>query len=160
MNNTVILIGLLFATGCRVNDRPLTDDTPARKRLQFQMVGLCDYIDAEATKAGFRTTNLRNVHLGCTQFGASDGEVLVKYDTEFRSGDEAKRYLDWKVARSVKILRRGVKTDRKGESVGYRAEVQVTSDPKDSALIWTNGAFFYQILAKSLADAEEPEKRQ
>jgi hypothetical protein len=137
----------------------LTDDKPAGNRLEFRRVSLCDYIDEEATKAGFRVAHLRNTHLGCSQFLASDGEELFAYDGQFPTPEEAKRYLDWKVARYFKILSRGIKTNRRGEKVGYRVEVLVAADHKDSAVMWTNGAMFYQIIAKSLADAEELEKR-
>jgi hypothetical protein len=160
MRNALVPIGLLIATGCRAHAGHLTDDKAARKRLEFHLLSLCDAIDADATKAGFRTALFSNVHLGCSKFRAPDGEVLVEYDTEFRSADEAIRYLDWEVARSVKVIRRGVKLDRKGNSVGRRAEVELTSDQSYSVLMWTHGAFFHLIQAKSRADAEELERRE
>ena len=58
-------------------------------------------------------------------------------DGEFRSWEEAKRYFDWKVARSAKILTQGIKINFKGKPVEYRAEVVLEPDQKQSAVMWT-----------------------
>jgi hypothetical protein len=155
----LILTGALIVTGCGLEGRSSHLDNSTGKRLQFRIILLCDYGDEEATKAGFRTVPFSTTHLGCTQFEASDGEELFTYGGEFRSPEEAKRYLDWKVARSSKILAQGTKTDPKGKSVGARAEVLLPPDQKESAVMWTNGPMFREIIAKSLADAVELEKR-
>jgi hypothetical protein len=97
--------------------------------------------------------------LGFTDFEASDGERVHAEDDEFRSPEEAKGYFDLRVARSSKILTQGIKTDSKGKPVGYKAEVLLAPDQKQSAVMWTVGATFRQIVAKSLADAEELAKR-
>jgi len=159
LRKSLIFGGLLIVTGYGLQGRQSTRDKSTGRRLAFRILALCDTVDEEATKAGFRTTNSSRAHFGCTSFEASDGEKLFASDGEFRSPEEAKRYLDWRVARSSKILTQGIKTDSKGRPVGYRAEVLLTSDQKDSAVMWTNGAMFYQIIAKSLPDAEELEKR-
>jgi hypothetical protein len=155
----LILLGALIVTGYGLKGRSAGSDKSTGKRLEFHIVAMADYVDEEATKAGFRAARLSNTHFGSTEFEASDGETLVAEDCEFRSPEEAKRYLDWKVARSSKILSQGTKTDSKGKSVGYRAEVLLAPDQKQSAVMWTNGATFRQIIAKSLADAMELAKR-
>jgi hypothetical protein len=159
LRKSLTLGGLLIVTGYGLQGCQSTRDKSTGGRLVFRILLLCDTVDEEATKAGFRTTNWSNVHLGCTSFEASDGEKLFAADGEFRSPEEAKRYLDWKAARSFKILSQGFKTDRRGKNVGYRVEVLLDADHKEPTVMWTNGAMFYQIIAKSLADAEELEKR-
>jgi hypothetical protein len=123
-------------------------------------VKMGEMIDKEATEAGFRTAYASNeTRLVLTDFEASDG-VRVHYEHgQFRSPKEAKRYLHWKVARASRILKRGVNTDSRGRSVGLKAEVVLAADHKDSAVMWTDGATFYEVISESLADAEEFAKR-
>lgn len=155
----LILIGVLIVTGYGLEGRSAGPNKTTGKRLEFHIVAMADYVDEEATKAGFRALGLSDVHFGSTEFEVSDGETLIAEDCEFRSPEEAKRYFDWKVARSSKILTQGIKTDSKGKPVGCRAEVLPAPDQKRSALMWTSGATFRQIIGKSLADAEELAKR-
>ena len=151
---------MLTITGCGLHGWSASSDKSARKRLEFRLVALAESIDDEATKAGFRTVGDPNTHLGSSKFEASDGETLITFDGEFRSSDEAKRYFDLTLARSSKTLTRAIKTDPHGKSVGYRAEVLLPGDPKESAVVWTNGVMFFEIIARSLADARELETRK
>jgi hypothetical protein len=156
----LILIGVLIVTGCGLEGRSACPDKSTGKRLEFRIVMMGEMMDEEATKAGFRTPLFSDeTRLGFTDFDASDGVRVHAEDGEFRTREEAKRYFDWKVARSAKILAQGIKTDSKGKSVGYRAEVLLAPDQKESAVMWTNGAMFRQIISKSLADAMELAKR-
>jgi len=115
--------------------------------------------DREATEAGFSADGFGYMHLGSTLFKASDGEVLFIEYAELRSPEEARRYLDWNLAKSSKILTQGTKTDSNKKSVGYRAEVLRKQDQPDAAVMWTAGAMFRVIYARTLADALELEKR-
>ncbi|MGO8816485.1 MAG: hypothetical protein ACLQVG_17755 [Terriglobia bacterium] len=156
----LIFIGLVIVTGYGLQARSASPEKKSSgKRLEFSIVAMADWVDEEATKAGFHTALDPDTHLGSTKFGASDGETLFTYDGEFRSPEEAKRYLDWTVARSSKILKQGIEADSKGKSVGYRAEVLREPDQKDSAVMWTKGATFRQIIGRSFADALELAKR-
>jgi len=119
-----------------------------------------EMVDKEATDAGFRTAHASNeTRLVLTDFEASDGVRMHYENGQFRSPEEAKRYLHWKVARASRILKQGVNTDSRGKSVGLKAEVVLAADQKDSAVIWTDGATFYEVISESLADAEEFAKR-
>ena len=153
-SRSLILIGVLIVTGYGLESRSAGfDKKSTSKRLEFRIIAMAEIIDQEATKAGFRSDGFPLVHLGSSKVEASDGEILITENGEFRSPEEAKRYFDRKVARSSKILTHGVKKDSKGKSVGYRAEVLLAPDQKESAVLWTNGAWFSQITAKSLPDA-------
>ena len=155
-----LLIGVLIVTGYGLEARSSSPDKSTGKRLEFRIVIMGEIIDKEATEAGFRTPLFSDeTRLGFTDFEASDGVRVHAEDGEFRTPEEAKRYLDWNVARSSKILAQGIKTDSKRKPVGYRAEVLLAPDQKQSAVMWTSGATFRQMISKSLADAEELAKR-
>ena len=152
-----LLIGVPYWPGgrCATEGKKSTD-----KPLKFWAVAMGDSVDPEATKAGFRTVLGKNeTRLGFTDFKASDGVIVLAEDGQFRSPEEAERYLDFNVARSSRILTRGVNTDSTGKRVGLKAEVVLASDRKDSAVLWTNGAWFNEVTSHSLADAEEFAKR-
>ena len=156
----LIVLGVFIGTRSGPCGRCATPgQKSAGKPLEFRLVMMGETIDDGATKAGFRSDGLPLVHLGFVKYEASDGEKLTFREGGFGSPEGAKRYLDWKVAASSKILEQGIKADSKGKPVGYRAVVLLAPDQKESAVMWTNGAFFRQIIAKSLADAEELEKR-
>jgi hypothetical protein len=159
MGKSVILIGVFIITGYVIAGPKSISEKPSGKRLEFRLVAVGDYVDEDATEAGFRTFGLADTHLGSAKYTASNGDMLITYGCEFRSPQEAKRYLDWKVARSSKTVRRGVKTDASGKSVGYRAVVLLAPDQKQSEVMWTSGPFFREIIGTSLADAEEFEKQ-
>jgi hypothetical protein len=160
VSKLVILIGVLIVAGCELEGRSVGPGKSTVKRLEFRIVMMGEMIDEEATKLGFRTPLFSDeTCFGFTDFDASDGERMHAENGEFRTREEAKRYFDWKVARSARILVQGIKTDSKGKSVGYRAEVLLAPDQKESAVMWTNGAIFRQIISRSLADAMELAKR-
>jgi hypothetical protein len=160
LRKVLILIGVVIVTGYGAEGRSASPDKSTGKRLEFRIVMMGEIIDEEATKAGFRTPLFSDeTHLGFTDFEASNGETVHAEDCEFRSPEEAKRYFDWRVSRSSKVLTQSIKADSKGKSVGFRAEVLLAPDQKQSAVMWTNGATFRQILSKSLADAMELAKR-
>ena len=134
-------------------------DKPSGKHMEFRLVAVGDYMDEDATEAGFRTVGMNDTHLGSAKYTSSNGDTVFTYGCEFRSPEEAKRYLEWKVARSSKTVMQGVKTDATGKTVGYRVVVLLAPDQKQSAVIWTYGPLFREIIASSLADAEEFEKQ-
>lgn len=153
----LIFVGMLIITGCGLLGSSASPGKSIRKRLEFRLVAMADWIDDEATKAGFRTVGSQHTQFGSSEFEASDGETLIAYDGEFRSSDEAKSYFDWTLAKTSKTLPRAVKADPHGKSVGFRAQVLLPSDRKESAVVWTNGVMFFEIIARSLADARELE---
>ncbi|HMD83463.1 MAG TPA: hypothetical protein VKO18_02040 [Terriglobia bacterium] len=161
LSKFVAIIGVLMVTGYGLDGRSSSPDKKSTgKRLEFRIVIAGNIIDQEATTAGFQTTLFpEGTNFGFTLFEASDGGKLLARDGRFRSPEEAKRYFDWSLAKSSKVLKQGVKTDSRGKSVGYRAEVLLAPDQKQSAVMWTNGPYFYQITSESLADALELEKR-
>jgi len=160
LRKLLTFIGVLMLTGYWLDGRssgPANESTA--KRLAFRVTTMGEMIDRDGTQAGFHTAGSSDAHLGFTNFDASDGVKLIAMDGRFRSPEEAKRYLDWRVARASKILTEGTKTDSKGKPVGYRAVLLLAPDHIESAVIWTSGPVFHQIIAKSLPDAVELERR-
>ena len=155
----IVVVVLISVTNWRAGPSTIFGEESVSKTLKFRVVVMGESVDREAAKAGFRTAGSSETHLSFTLFDASDGEKLQIQTAQFLSDEEAKRYFDWTVARAYKVFHQGTKTDAKGRSVGHRAEVMVDPHQKDLAVMWTDGASFRQILAYSLADAEELEKR-
>jgi hypothetical protein len=156
----VVIILVLMVSGYGRDGRSSSSDNKSTdKHLEFHIVSMGSIIDQEATKAGFQTTLFRaGANFGFTVFEATDGKKLLAQNGRFRSSEEAKRYFGWSLKRCSKVLERGVKTDSSGKSVGYRAEVLLAPDQKQSAVMWTSGPYFYQITSESLADALELEQ--
>jgi hypothetical protein len=172
--NVLILIGVVIAAGYGLEGPSSSSDKESTgKRLEFRIISMADFVDEEATEAGFRTgPRDTDTHFGLTRFFASDGVTLDSEGGPFRSPEEAKRYFDWKLARCYKILKHGIETDSKGKAIGYRAEVVLARDQDEPVVMWTDGADFRQVIARflpkglpksgraqALADARELEKR-
>jgi hypothetical protein len=103
-----------------------------------------------------------NTDFGFTGIEASDGQRLTMTDGTFDSLADTRRYFDWKVQQSFKVLKQGDQTDRNGNVTGARAEVVLESGNLGqtmSAVFWTAGTTFRSIISWSLADALELEEQ-
>jgi len=159
MKRLLVFLAVLTVTSFAHQARLLWAEKPSGKPLEFRAVVMGEIVDGEATRAGFRTDGWDRTHLGTTIFQASDGEKLYVDYASFSSAQEARRYFDWKVARCKRILKQGTYTDAKTKSVGHRAEVVAAGDENGFAVMWTAGARFREIIAKSLPDALELERQ-
>jgi hypothetical protein len=153
-----VLVGIWMTVGqVRSEAANGTEHKTDKKCEQFLRILAAEMIDADATKAGFRTAGSSVTHLGATGVDACGERLTVQY-AEFSSPEDAKRYFDWNVSRASKVLVQGDKTDSKGKKVGYRAETAL-QDHTGSAVMWTSGPMFRMILGRSLKDALELEKQ-
>ena len=113
--------------------------------------------DKEATKAGFHTKGWTGAHFGFTSFKASNGKgLLVIYD-DFETREEAKRFFDWKVERSFRVLSKTAKTDPNGNAE-YRAELTPELNHQGVELMWVVGRSVHVVRADNLEDASEFEQ--
>ena len=112
MKTTIVAISaaaFLLAAPARCSDK---------KPLTFQVTLMADVEDSEAAKAGFHTH-----HFGSTLYKASNGAALTLQYGYLKGADDTKRFLEWNVKKSFKVLREATKTDLNGKPVGYRAEL-------------------------------------
>ena len=133
-------------------------ESDEKKPVTFSVTVMGEIIDRAATDAGFRTRLFPDeVHLGFKNLDASDGEKLVIRDGEFRTPDEAARYLD----RAERVITNGKKVNDKGKTVGRRAEVLLKSDSKTKTWVvaWTEEAYFFAVYAPTLECALQVEKQ-
>lgn len=137
-------------------------ESAEKKPLSFHINVMGEIVDRAATEAGFRTRLFPNeVHLGFKNLDASDGEEIFIWDGEFRTPDEAARYLDWSVqSRADRVITHGTKVNREGKTVGRRAEVLLRSDSKTKTWVvtWTEEAHFFAVYAPTLECALQIEK--
>jgi hypothetical protein len=101
------------------------------------------------------------VHMGKTEFGASDGMLLHMTFGQFSDPEHATAKFEKVLGKAVKIVERGKKLDQSGKVVGERAQVVIAgSKPNEtmSAVLWTDGRMFREVESKSLPDILELEK--
>jgi hypothetical protein len=138
-------------------------ESDGKKPVTFNVTVMGEIVDRAATDAGFRTRLFPDeVHLGFKNLDASDGEKLVIRDGEFRTPDEAARYLDWSMQnRADRVIANGKKVNRQGKIVGRRAEVLLKSDSKAKTWVvaWTEEAYFFAVYAPTLECALQVEKQ-
>ena len=117
--------------------------------------------DRDATQAGFSTRSFSNAHFYVDWEPLREGEWWKLTFADFGTPEEAKRFLDWKVARSAKILKQETETNPKGNTVSYRAEVEVVDEKNQPTieLMWVIRGHFRVISVRSLNDARDLEKR-
>jgi hypothetical protein len=109
------------------------------------------------------------VHLGFTNFTASDGIGLQVFYLVKHDPVQSAQAFDEEVARAVKVVDRGPKRSASGKVVGERAQIlfpttirippfhAVAGLPRP-AVIWTNGPKFHEISSGSLQHVLEFEK--
>ena len=166
---STVLIGMLIvsanASQCDVascdGELLRVSSASQKKKVKFKTVKVGEITDNKATSLGFESFGKNETVLAFTIFKASDGKTLTLQHGEFRSSDEAKRFLDWKISNSSKALKQEKKLDNNGRVIGFRAEVATAADAygkTSSAIMWTEEKEFYVILSGSISDALELEK--
>lgn len=102
-------------------------------------------------------------HLAFTVFQASDGVKLTLFHHRFGSKTEAQTYFDKCLEKVGKIVTNTATKDASGVTVRQRAEVVLRvdgdSEKPDSAILWTNGPEFHEIVSKSSEDNLQLEKQ-
>jgi hypothetical protein len=100
------------------------------------------------------------VHLGFTNFDASDGSGLRLLYEDFDSPASAQAFFEKQLAKAEKIVERKKKLNAAGGVVGERAEILMRRPPEKSlpAVLWTNGVAFREIYSTSRHSLLELEK--
>jgi hypothetical protein len=101
--------------------------------------------------------------LALTGYRATDGVLVTNVHGIFDSPSEADSYFEKETAKAMKVVRRGLKKNRKGDSVGRRAEVLYPPSPPNTkavpAVLWTDGTSYYVLISPSLPDILSLEKK-
>ena len=77
---------------------------------------------------------------------------MVLYD-DFTTAEEAKRFFEWKSGRAFKVLKKTTKTDAKGKTIEYHAELVPEDDHSEVEVMWVVGVSVHMVRARSLEDA-------
>jgi hypothetical protein len=139
---------LLVPPIAQSDDRPLT----------FSLARMGDMFDKQAAAAGFRTKIPSGVHLGFKEFEAPDGEKLWTHDGEFRTAEEANKYMNWKIHKlAVRGLKETNELNNEGIVVGRRVEFWIESAPnkKTWVVMWTESTKFFIVEAPTRESALE-----
>jgi hypothetical protein len=91
---------------------------------------------------------------------ASDGVGLLAIYRRFDSPSLAKEQFDKRSIRFASVVKRGVKKDELGKTVGERAEVILRLDEHQTipAILWTNRSSYHEIRSISVPDMLALEK--
>jgi len=158
---SILVLVVLVVSANAFPGEPEACDGQRKRPPKFEAVKVGEIIDKKATSLGFESSGRGITELAFTIFKASNGEGGTVQHTTFRSSDEAKRFLDWKVGGSSKSLKQEKKLDKNRTAVGLRAELLIGPDAYGntlSAVIWTEGEEFYFIQSESMSNARELEK--
>lgn len=100
------------------------------------------------------------VHLGFTNFTASDGSTLTVLYEDFGSPATAQAFLEKRVAKAVKVMDRKNKLGSGGTVDGERAEIllKLPSEKAIHAVLWTDGVKFHEIYSTSRNSVLELER--
>jgi hypothetical protein len=117
-------------------------------------------------KKGFENTGMGEmrdedgVHLGFTNFTASDGNTLTVLYEDFGSPATAQAFLEKQMAKAVKIIDRKNKLSPGGTVIGERAEIllRLSSEKAIPAVLWTDGVKFHEIYSTSRDSVVELER--
>lgn len=93
------------------------------------------------------------VTLGSTFYKASDGVRLTVLYNDFDDAPDAAEFFEKELARAVKIVKQGKKTDANGKVVGERAQILLPGvKPNETipAVLWTDERKFREIYSTSL----------
>lgn len=124
-----------------------------KRPLTFQVTVMAQIVDTNAQKAGFHT-----YRFGSTGFKASNGATLTLMYGDFKTNEEAKRFLEWTVQQCFKTLSEEMKKDRDGNPIEYRVELVPEREQSLFEVMWVVGNTTRWIFAKSREDALELEK--
>jgi hypothetical protein len=95
-------------------------------------------------------------HLAFTLFRAPDGTKLTATHHRFDSQLEAQNYFEKLIGKATKIVNKTRRKDTSGAIVAQRAEVVISgparSEKAVSAILWTDGSEFHEIISESLED--------
>ena len=130
-----------------------------KRPVTFERVSMGEIDETAATKAGFHTQGWSYAHFGFTSFKASNGKGLVMMYDDFQNTEDARRFLDWKVGRSFKVISQSTKTSPNSKAIEYHAELVPGADNADVDVIWIVGAAVHWIHARALEDALDFEKQ-
>jgi hypothetical protein len=91
------------------------------------------------------------VHLGFTNFTASDGNTLAVLYEDFGSPATAEAFLEKQMAKAAKVIDRQNKLSPDGTVVGERAEIllRLSLEKTVPAVLWTDGVKFHEIYSTS-----------
>jgi hypothetical protein len=100
------------------------------------------------------------VHLGFTNFTASDGNKLTVLYEDFGSPVTAQAFLEKQIGKAVKVIERKKKLNPAGTVVGERAEIllKVSAERAIPAVLWTDGIKFHEIYSSSRDNVLELER--
>src|SRR6202000_2085307 len=89
------------------------------------------------------------VHLGFTNFKASDGSTLTVLYEDFGSAATAQAFLEKQIAKAAKVINRKNKLRPDGTVIGERAEIllRLSSERAIPAVLWTDGVKFHEIYS-------------
>ncbi len=120
----------------------------APKKLEFDATSMGEMRDKDG------------VHLGFTNFKASDGSSLTVLYEGFGSPARAKDYIEKQLVDAVKVIERKDELNTAGKVVGERAEILFSLDPHKAipAVLWTDGELFHEIYSSSRESILELEK--
>jgi hypothetical protein len=141
--------GAISASSCharayRTQAAPATGGPRDTKQIQFKIVLTGEALDED------------KVHLGITNYLASDGVALILIHNNFPSAVAAQEYFERVLTRALKVTERGEKKDTAGKVVGKRASAIVPAGKPDkqiAALLLTYGPEFYEIQSISSPDS-------
>jgi hypothetical protein len=100
------------------------------------------------------------VHLGFTDFKASDGIGLIVLYESFGSPERALNYFEKQLAKAAKVIERKNKLSPERKIIGERAEILLRLNPQKAipAVLWTDGEKFHEIYSSSLKEILQLEK--
>ncbi len=115
----------------------------------FKVVGKSDGMDTDG------------VLLDVTEYKASDGTRVTLSYSRFKDAGAANKHLDAAAGKCVKVLKREIKFDNNGASIGER--ILCTSGftapgAKSNILLWTSGSYFHEISSNSSEQVLKIEK--
>jgi hypothetical protein len=118
------------------------------------------------TKIGFENTSMGElrdedgVHLGFTNFRASDGNTVTVLYEDFGSPATAEAFLEKQIAKAATVVERKDKLGPDGRVVGERAEITLglSAEKAVPAVLWTDGVKFHEIYSTSRDSVLELER--
>ena len=154
--NSGLAFGPTPAVVCQSATNAQTNPASQCDKFRPTIAGEID--DGEATKAGFHTARSSRTHLGFTGYEGCGESMTVKY-AEFSSSQDANRYFNWNMSKTLKVFTQGSKAGSDGKQIGYRAEALVGPKADTFAVMWTNGAMFRAVYGRSLPSVRALEKQ-
>jgi hypothetical protein len=123
----------------------------AKTEVHFETTGLGEMRDEDGT------------HLPFTAYRASDGIKLTAIHGAFHSPLDAINYFDKQIGKATKIISRGETKDKSGKVIAERAEVilpvKTGASESVSAVLWTSGVNFHEIVSESQEDNLQLERK-